>query len=300
MATTRSWCSLKASACPTAAVAATARCHHNMVHTFSRLIVFSLVLLLCIYSTPTPVQARIQLTAKVVAESDSDTATAASSSLSPTLAQRKQLTPISKLEEHVLHLLHLNRFQTAKVKRQMASVIGAARLSTHLVQQEQQQGLAQVHDQHGGTNSLNMVGGAPRGTQSKSDTPGYIKGPADIIIREPGYKELEEFQPDQSQEFPLTEGFRPPEGWFDQSPECEKYMRTWLNDCAFPEDPENMYHTGMAKIYEPGTEVADNGMLSTASYIGNLMKAAAPLLDDHRANVAGHPAAGEGTANPVA
>lgn len=44
---------------------------------------------------------------------------------------------------------------------------------------------------------------------------------------------------------PLTEGYRPPlHGYFQQSAECDQFLRLWADQCAFPDAEDNVYHIG--------------------------------------------------------
>jgi hypothetical protein len=44
---------------------------------------------------------------------------------------------------------------------------------------------------------------------------------------------------------PFTEGYRPPlHGYFQQSAECDQFLRLWADQCAFKDEGENVYHKG--------------------------------------------------------
>src|SRR4051794_11413071 len=44
---------------------------------------------------------------------------------------------------------------------------------------------------------------------------------------------------------PFTEGYRPPKhGYFQQSAECDQFLRQWCDECAFKDEGSNVYHSG--------------------------------------------------------
>jgi len=92
----------------------------------------------------------------------------------------------------------------------------------------------------------------------------------DLVFDEPGYKATEIGQVQPNHEYPETEGYRPPNGYFEQSEDCDQVMRMWFDDCAFLDAPGSIYHLTPDAIFPAGGPVGD--VMPTAKYIGNLLK----------------------------
>ena len=82
-------------------------------------------------------------------------------------------------------------------------------------------------------------------------------------------------------EFPLTEGYRPRDGYFSQKPECEKVMRQFLEDCAFKAKSDSFYFKSAAKMFPTGTDQTSTGRPNTMTYIGNVIQNMAPLVQSY-------------------
>lgn len=69
---------------------------------------------------------------------------------------------------------------------------------------------------------------------------------------------------------PFTEGYRPPlHGYFQQSAECDQFLRMWSDQCAFKDEGSNVYHSGPKNFFENG---ADGERQSASTYLKGVME----------------------------
>lgn len=114
-------------------------------------------------------------------------------------------------------------------------------------------------------------------------------GVPDLIDRAKDYKGTVVGKVTAGHEYPATEGFRPRDGYFSQSPECERLMRMYMERCAFSDFPHSQYWKTAGHLFPTGKPKSRDD-LTTANFIGNLMAQAEPLTARyHRKNKAAPP-----------
>jgi len=107
--------------------------------------------------------------------------------------------------------------------------------------------------------------------QADGDALPRVKSP-DLLFKDPAYKPTEKGRVRANDPFPETEGYRPPHGYFTQSSGCDQVMRMWMDGCAFIDNPQSIYYMTPDKLFPPGGVDAKTGVLTTSTYIGNVMK----------------------------
>jgi hypothetical protein len=45
-----------------------------------------------------------------------------------------------------------------------------------------------------------------------------------------------------------TEGYAPPNGYFEQSADCDQIMRMLMDECYFADQPKSLYHVSPASV----------------------------------------------------
>jgi hypothetical protein len=109
---------------------------------------------------------------------------------------------------------------------------------------------------------------------------GFIREP-DVLDWDPDYKPTEQGLVTADQQYPQTEGYQPKQGYFSQSPECDRIMRQWFDLCAFADAPGSYYFKGAAKLFPPGDGTLKgkfkSGNFNTANFIGNVLKNRQPI-----------------------
>ena len=95
--------------------------------------------------------------------------------------------------------------------------------------------------------------------------------PADMALRPP-MKDQSEWQfpvtigGENGGEYPETEGYHPPGGYFKQSYQCDALMRLWFNKCAFVDAPGSMFWKNHLSVF-PTKEEGE----TSSTFVGNIL-----------------------------
>ena len=103
------------------------------------------------------------------------------------------------------------------------------------------------------------AGGGPQGTEAV-----IANSPSDLRPSTHGKVEADDLITE-------TDGYRPPQGYLSQSEDCQAEMKMWMDDCAFVDDPTNVYWRDPKQDWEEGKK-DEKGRISTGHYVGNLME----------------------------